>query len=166
MQNQIPLPETSIHTKHGWRIWWRFFRNLATTTNVIIDSGGDAAAAQLGEFEAAIAGLQNRVDALEKRYQPVVPPQDQIGKTQVQAMIEGLRQAIEAVERLVAPTANPGVFGNMTITEPAGLHFTGQTSDAGAATATMTNAPHAANPVFWLPAVINGTAVAIPAWAL
>ena len=45
-----------------------------------------------------------------------------------------------------------------------GLNFTNQTSGAGASTATLTNAPAATNPNFWLPVTINGTTRYIPAW--
>lgn len=51
-----------------------------------------------------------------------------------------------------------------TISADNGLKLTSQTSDAGAATATMTNGPTAGNPAFWLRITINGTNVAIPAW--
>lgn len=45
------------------------------------------------------------------------------------------------------------------------LALTGQTSDAGSATGTLANAPHATNPAFWLRIEINGTSCAVPAWA-
>lgn len=40
-----------------------------------------------------------------------------------------------------------------------------QTSGPGAGGGTLTNAPSAGNPDFWLPVTINGTAHWIPAWA-
>lgn len=47
----------------------------------------------------------------------------------------------------------------------AGLVLTNQTSGPGAAVGTLTNAPSAGDPDFWLPVSINGTAHWIPAWA-
>lgn len=51
-----------------------------------------------------------------------------------------------------------------TIAADNGLKLTSQTSDSGAATATMTNGPTAGNPLFWLRITVNGTNVAVPAW--
>jgi hypothetical protein len=48
----------------------------------------------------------------------------------------------------------------------AGVMFrSNQTSGPGVATGTLTNAPSAGDPDFWLPITINGTAHWIPAWA-
>lgn len=46
-----------------------------------------------------------------------------------------------------------------------GTQFIGQTNGAGAAVGTLTNAPSAGNPAFWLPVFINGVQRFIPAWA-
>jgi hypothetical protein len=45
-----------------------------------------------------------------------------------------------------------------------GLALTGQTTQAGASTGTLTNAPAATNPTFWLPVNINGVLRKIPCW--
>ncbi|HEV2100235.1 MAG TPA: hypothetical protein VGR45_15100 [Stellaceae bacterium] len=160
---QIPPPPDPI-TMRGHKIsrtWWRWLQMLGRTTDEIIIDAGTAASTQ-GLFEGEIADLQARVKALEGRTQ--LFPDQPASKTEVRQLVDGLRQAIEAVERLMPPP-NPGIFGTLTISNNGGLVFQGQTSDAGVATATMTNAPHAANPIFWVLAVINGTQVAIPAWA-
>lgn len=56
--------------------------------------------------------------------------------------------------------------GVLTITGGTGatLGFTGQTNGAGAATGTLTNAPAATNPTFWLPIQIGGVTKFIPCW--
>lgn len=64
----------------------------------------------------------------------------------------------------VARAGNPTLAG-VTIAGDGLLALSGQTSDAGAAAGTLTNAPHAGNPPFWLRIEINGTAYAMPAWA-
>lgn len=46
-----------------------------------------------------------------------------------------------------------------------GLKLTAQTSAPGAGLGTLTNAPSAGDPDFWLPVTINGTNHWIPAWA-
>lgn len=53
----------------------------------------------------------------------------------------------------------------LTITTDTGLRLSSQTSGAGANVGTLTNAPSAGNPAFWLPVLINGLARFIPAWA-
>jgi hypothetical protein len=45
-----------------------------------------------------------------------------------------------------------------------GLSFAGATTGAGASTGTLTNAPGATNPNFWLKVSINGVNRFIPAW--
>ena len=64
----------------------------------------------------------------------------------------------------IALATNPTLAG-ATIAGDGLLHLTGQTSDAGAATGTLANAPTAGAPAFWLRISVNGTAVAVPAWA-
>lgn len=63
----------------------------------------------------------------------------------------------------VVRATNPTLAG-ATVDGDGLLHLTSQTSDAGAATGTLTNAPHATNPTFWLRININGTNCAVPAW--
>lgn len=63
----------------------------------------------------------------------------------------------------VVLATNPTLAG-VTIAGDGMLHLTGQTSDAGADTATLTNSPATGNPAFWLRISVNGTAVAVPAW--
>ena len=44
------------------------------------------------------------------------------------------------------------------------LTLTNQTSAAAASVGTLTNAPAAGNPTFWLKTTINGVSIAIPGW--
>lgn len=46
-----------------------------------------------------------------------------------------------------------------------GLRLTNQTDGAGASVGTLTNAPSAGNPAFWIPITVNGATRFIPAWA-
>lgn len=64
----------------------------------------------------------------------------------------------------IARATNPTLAG-VTVAGDGLFHLTSQTTDAGAATGTLGNAPHATDPVFWLRISINGTACAVPAWA-
>jgi hypothetical protein len=61
-----------------------------------------------------------------------------------------------ASEGFAAPT--------LGVARDAGMTFTNQTSGAGAAAGTLTNAPTAGNPGYWLKVSINGTTYKIPAW--
>ncbi|MGH9202183.1 MAG: hypothetical protein ACRD2A_13220 [Vicinamibacterales bacterium] len=58
-----------------------------------------------------------------------------------------------------------GWFTNVRITADNGAIFTNQTDAAGVAVGTLTNAPSAGNPTFWLRIQINGANRFIPAWA-
>ena len=77
------------------------------------------------------------------------------------------RQAIAATTTgsgtTVALGTNPTLAG-VTVDGDGSLHLTSQTSDAGAAGGTLTNAPTAGNPAFWWRIQVNGTNVAVPAW--
>jgi hypothetical protein len=53
---------------------------------------------------------------------------------------------------------------NLSVVNDSGLTFTGQTSGAGAATGTLTNAPAATNPNHWLKVKVNGVTRLIPCW--
>lgn len=53
----------------------------------------------------------------------------------------------------------------LTISNNRGLATTNQTSSAAAAAGTLTNAPVAGNPGYWLKITINGTNYSIPCWA-
>jgi len=64
---------------------------------------------------------------------------------------------------IVVKAANPTLTG-VTITSDGSLHFLLQTTDAGGQAATLTNAPTAGNPTFWLRVTIDGVPLAIPAW--
>lgn len=64
----------------------------------------------------------------------------------------------------VARAGNPTLSG-VTVDGDNSLALTSQTSDAGAATGTLTNAPTAGDPGYWLRLKINGTNYAVPAWA-
>jgi hypothetical protein len=57
-----------------------------------------------------------------------------------------------------------GWFNNVRVTANNGLIFTNQTTGAGSATGSLTNAPVAGNPAFWLRVQINGVNRFIPAW--
>jgi hypothetical protein len=63
----------------------------------------------------------------------------------------------------VVLATNPTLAG-VTIAGDGLLHLTGQTSDTGAQTGTLSNLPTAGNPAFLLRISVNGTAVAVPAW--
>lgn len=153
----IPLPQQPLDTPQGWRIWWRFFRNLATNIEYIIRSGGDLAESQVGEFEGEIVELQNRVRSLEARFQVFAID----ALTKPLAQNDRFDELEQKIAFLAAPV-NPGVFGNLTITANAGLAFQGQTNDSGSATATFTNAKNAGNPIFYLGIGVNGVAGVIP----
>lgn len=159
---QIPLPETPISTAQGWRIWWRFFQKLSSSVNYIVNTGTDSTSAQTGEFEAQIAELLNRVKALEARTQLL--PDQPASKADVRQCADEFQRSMETLAALAEPQ-NPGVFNNLTVTLNGGLMFQGQTSDAKAATGTLTNSPTAGNPIFWLRGMINGVSVASPWWA-
>ncbi|HEV2097709.1 MAG TPA: hypothetical protein VGR45_02150, partial [Stellaceae bacterium] len=88
-------------------------------------------------------------------------PDQPASKTEVRQLVDGLRQAIEAVERLM-PVPNPGIFGTLTISNNGGLVFQGQTNDSGSATATFTNAKNSGNPIFYIGIGVNGMAGVIP----
>lgn len=62
------------------------------------------------------------------------------------------------------PLATNPTLGGVTVTGDGSFHLTAQTTDAGAGLGTLTNAPTAGDPTFWLRISINGTAVAVPAW--
>lgn len=53
---------------------------------------------------------------------------------------------------------NVDIFANQ------GLHFTNQTSGPGAGAGTLTNAPSAGNPAFWVPITVNGVTRHFPVW--
>ncbi len=65
-----------------------------------------------------------------------------------------------------ANTVNTGALnaGTVTVTVDDGLHFQSQTDAAGAATGTLTNAPTAGDPAFWLRIQVNGINLTVPAW--
>lgn len=70
------------------------------------------------------------------------------------------------IDRMTIGGTTPaaGKFTTVTVTSDDGLVLTGQTTDAGAAVATMTNGPTAGDPAFWLRISVNGTNLAVPAW--
>lgn len=53
---------------------------------------------------------------------------------------------------------------NAVLYKDRGFVLTGQTNGSGASIGTLTNAPHAGNPDFWIPLVCNGTNRVIPSW--
>lgn len=62
-------------------------------------------------------------------------------------------------------TAPSLLSGTLTMAIDRSLLFTAQTSSAGAQLGTLTNAPTAGNPGFWLKVTIGGVSYALPAWA-
>jgi hypothetical protein len=60
--------------------------------------------------------------------------------------------------------ATAPTFTGATVDTNGSFHLTTQTSGAGAGAGTLTNAPTAGNPAFWLQVSINGTPRFIPAW--
>jgi hypothetical protein len=151
------------------RIWWRFFHLMGQNINEIVATT-TGTTSQNAAFESQIADQEERLRSLENAHQVFADLSDQISYLQKQlaalfGVVEGMRQAVDDARKLMPVAASSQSLGNLTISENGGLNFLGQTTDAGAATATLTNAPHAANPVFWLRAVINGVAVTSPWWA-
>jgi hypothetical protein len=63
------------------------------------------------------------------------------------------------VARAIAPT-----FTGATVDTNGSFHLTAQTSGAASGAGTLTNAPVAGNPGFWLQVSINGVTRFIPAW--
>ena len=64
----------------------------------------------------------------------------------------------------VAITGGTAVLSTETLNTDRGMTFSNQTSSAGASAGTLSNAPAAGNPTFYLKAVVNGVNVAIPCW--
>jgi hypothetical protein len=66
----------------------------------------------------------------------------------------------------LAVTGNTGMSGTLSLNSAStgALTFTAATSGAGSSAGTLSNAPAAGNPAFWLPVTINGTVRHIPAW--
>ena len=56
------------------------------------------------------------------------------------------------------------VAGNVLVTVNTGLKFDNHTNGAAAAAGTLTNAPVAGNPTFWIPVNVGGVTKHIPAW--
>ena len=65
---------------------------------------------------------------------------------------------------IFAPNAAVTLGGTLNIAANAGLTFNAQATGAAASVGTLTNAPNAGNPAFWLPVSINGINMWIPAW--
>ena len=61
-------------------------------------------------------------------------------------------------------TADSPTFSGVTVSTNNGLKTTNQTSGAAASAGTLTNAPSAGNPGFWLPVTVNGVSRFVPAW--
>jgi hypothetical protein len=63
-------------------------------------------------------------------------------------------------------TGNTGMGGTLSLNNSGtgALSFTAATSGAGSGAGTLSNAPAAGNPAFWLPVTINGTVRHVPAW--
>lgn len=71
-------------------------------------------------------------------------------------------QAVAEVFRVSPGTATQP--RNFQITQNKGLWFANQVDGAGGAAGTLTNAPTAGDPAFWLPVRVNGTDYFIPCW--
>lgn len=65
----------------------------------------------------------------------------------------------------VSFTAIAAFSAGLSIAANNGLKLTGQASGAGAGAGTLSNAPSAGDPAFWLPVTINGVNRFIPCWA-
>lgn len=63
----------------------------------------------------------------------------------------------------VVLATNPTLAG-ATVDGNGALHMTSQVTGAGAGAGTLTNAPKAGNPDFWVPVMVNGTAGWVPWW--
>jgi hypothetical protein len=72
------------------------------------------------------------------------------------------QQALAEVFRVSPGTATQP--RNFQITQDKGLWFANQTDGAGVGAGTLTNAPTAGDPTFWLPVRINGADFFIPCW--
>lgn len=74
-----------------------------------------------------------------------------------------------AYQEIATETAGSGADDVDLRLTPAGngrVDFNNADSAAAAQVGTLTNAPTAGNPTFWITVKVNGTALAIPAWAL
>jgi hypothetical protein len=71
--------------------------------------------------------------------------------------------ALDGVANTI-PVGGLAVTGQVIVQTATGLRFNNHVSGAGAATGTLTNAPAAGNPAFWLPVNIAGTVRYIPCW--
>jgi hypothetical protein len=58
----------------------------------------------------------------------------------------------------------PAVVTHTLVVGPGGSEMKGQTSGAAAQAGTLTNAPKAGAPQFWIPVKIDGVQYWIPAW--
>lgn len=63
-----------------------------------------------------------------------------------------LNQMVTAINNIVAAKLATGVV------------VTGQTNGAASSAGTLTNAPAAGNPTFWLPITVNGVVKKVPCW--
>jgi hypothetical protein len=70
-----------------------------------------------------------------------------------------------AVTALTSSIGISVTTNGITLANDRSLIMTSQTSSAASAAGTLTNAPTAGNPGFWLKVTINGTSYAIPCWA-
>lgn len=90
----------------------------------------------------------------------------------VHASVGDIFLRTNSLTRVTVQNAGGVVFGVsaaspiLTATSDNGYKATGQSSAAGANVATLTNAPTAGNPGFWLRVTINGANFAVPAWAV
>lgn len=66
---------------------------------------------------------------------------------------------------LITGTAGAAFSGApVTVDGNSNFRLTSQTNGAASSTATLTNAPSAGNPTFWIPVLVNGVTRFIPAW--
>jgi hypothetical protein len=61
-------------------------------------------------------------------------------------------------------TSGTLLLASVKINVSAGLTLVNQTSGAGSQAGSLTNAPAAGNPAFWLPVVVNGSTYYLPCW--
>jgi len=80
--------------------------------------------------------------------------------------LPGVQQTLQTITRI---RLNDAVLWKALTNQVANLQSnfnpSNATNGAGASSGTLTNAPTAGNPAFWIPVIINGSTYYIPAWS-
>lgn len=84
------------------------------------------------------------------------------GTEQFEAVQAGVSVRLTSLQ--IATYARSVPTPSITINANAGLIMTSQVSGAAAGAGTISNAPKAGNPDFWIPVTVNGTAGWVPWW--